>query len=1040
MKKQVFGFDVGIASIGWAVLNFDNEKFDPETGEIQEGEIKGLGVRCFEKCEDRKGNSLATTRREKRLARRSCRRKARRMQDLKAVFVEEGLISPEELKTVYTQKENKDVWDLRVEALDRLLSKQELVRVLTHLAKHRGFKSYRKAVERADKEMGAVLTAIQSNADLDINARTCAERIILQAGNGAKRNRAKKDPKTDKKEPCYNNSIPREEIRKEINLIYEKQKEGYFSESLYKKIVGSGDDTNPQTAGIIFRHRDIQSVGEMVRYCTFEPKEKRAPKNAPSAELFVALSKINHFGVFDGGVKRFLTNDEKRKLYNLLFENKTVKYSSIRSKLFKNRDDILFSDVSYKKTFDSKGKEKQPEEEKFFSLDGYHSLKNAAKELFDSIQNNFNLLDQIVTIIATEKKDEKIKQALRMLNISEELVNAFVELSFKEFIHLSLKAIYKINPYLEEGLVYYNACEKAGYNPKEHTDKLVKKYGEEEQYSEPQIYLNKIENDKWTTVPTVNRAVSQFRKVYNAMVKKYGEPDEIHIEVARDLKHSHKERFDIKNGQDRFKEEKEGLKKDLEKIVKETFNCSAKDLKIYLSNKNILKYRLYEEQCGQCIYSGKRIEIEKLFEDGYVEVDHILPYSRSLDDSLNNKVLCLTAENQQKTNCIPFEYLQPQNRWEEFVGRVNSLHLNKSKKKKLLRESFTEEEAQSFRDKNIHDTQHITRYIKRYLSEGLDYKKNQNEKVENHIRCINGNLTAFLRHKWGLEKNRDENDLHHAQDAVVIACATQKMVQFLSTVSARIENKYNWLKTKDGDIQAWYKSLKTQIEKPWDNFRSDLEQSLKTILVSRAPRHKVTGEAHLETIVTINPENEKYKASKVKSGIHVRGGLAGNGNMVRTDVFSKKNKKGKEEFYLVPVYVTDTIKKDLPNKAVVAFKPEAEWIEMDETFTFKFSLFLDDYIKIKKGEEVIEGYYSGMDRALGQISLMSHDRSNKFIVISKKMEEETNTPIKKIENTYKTGVKSLDYIKKFIVSPLGELAEVKNEKRMTFSLKKKSKK
>ena len=194
---------------------------------------------------------------------------------------------------------------------------------------------------------------------------------------------------------------------------------------------------------------------------------------------------------------------------------------------------------------------------------------------------------------------------------------------------------------------------------------------------------------------------------------------------------------------------------------------------------------------------------------------------------------------------------------------------------------------------------------------------------------------------------------------------------------------------------------------------------MKVIFVSRAPRHKVTGEAHLETIVTINPENEKYNASKVKSGIHVRGGLAGNGNMVRTDVFSKKNKKGKDEFYLVPVYVTDTIKKDLPNKAVVANKPESEWIEMDETFSFKFSLFLDDYIKIKKGEEVIEGYYSGMNRSKGSISLKHHDHSSEYNDI---------------------GAKSQDYIKKFVVSPLGELSEVKQEKRMTFSLKKKSKK
>lgn len=1017
MKKQVFGFDVGIASIGWAVLNFDNEKFDPETGEIQEGEIKGLGVRCFQGAENPKdGSSLAAPRREKRLARRMCRRKARRMQDLKAVFVEEGLISPEELKTVYTQKENKDVWDLRVEALDRLLTKQELVRVLTHIAKHRGFKSYRKAVERKDKEMGAVLKAIEENKSMGFDGRTLAEMIVLKAGNGAKRNREQKDPKTGKKEPCYNNSIPREEIRKEINLIYEKQKEGYFSTSLYNKIVGSEDDTNPQTAGIIFRHRDIQSVGEMVGYCSFEPKEKRAPKEAPSAELFVALSKINHFSVFEGGVKRFLTTDEKKQLLSLLYETENVKYSSIRKKLFSKKEGIKFADVDYQKDKE----EKESESKTFYSFKGYHAIRKAlSKDVFETVKTNLNLLDKIVTIIAMEKNDTGIMQALKDLNLSEKIVEALSSLSFKKFLHLSLKAINKINPYLLEGLKYNEACEKAGYDFKSTGDSLVKEKG---------IYLDAIKPDKLTTVPTVNRAVSQFRKVYNAIVRKYGEPDEIHIELARDMYHSRDEINRIKKEQDAFRVKKENA---LQALLSHGFENKGN---------NLLKYRLYEEQEGKCIYSGKPIEIHRLCETGYCEIDHILPYSRSLDDSLANKVLCFTQENYQKTNQTPYEYLKDCGRWDDFVGRVNSLHLNKAKRNRLLRTSYTPEDEEKFKERNINDTRYMALYIKRYLTEGIDFS-NSKWDIKNRIHCVNGSLTSFLRHQWGLDKNREENDLHHAQDAVVIACATQGMVQYLSSVSKRIENKFAFAKKhglESGDV--WYKAIKNAVDAPWTNFREDVLTALKTIFVSRAPRHKVTGEAHLETIVTLNPEKTGYNPSKVKSGIFVRGGLAGNGNMVRTDVFAKKNKKGKDEFYLVPVYVTDTIKNELPNKAVVAGKPESEWIEMDETFSFKFSLFLDDYIKIKKGEEIIEGYYSGMDRDGGRISLMSHDRSNKFIVVSKKMDEETNEPIKKTENIYRVGAKSLDYIKKFTVDPLGNLSEIKKEKRMAFSLKQKRKK
>ena len=1014
MKKQVFGFDIGIASIGWSVLNFDNEKFDPETGEIQEGEIKGVGVRCFSGAENPKdGSSLATPRREKRLARRACRRKARRMQDLKNAFVEAGLTSFEKLATLYIQEGNKDVWNLRVEALDRLLSKEELVRVLTHLAKHRGFKSYRKSAEKQDKEMGEVLKSIQANAESGIKSRTLAEAIVLRSGNGAKRNRVVKDPKTGKNQASYINSIPREEIRKEINLIYEKQKEGYFSKSLYDKIVGSDDDTNPKTAGIIFRHRDIQGVGDMVGFCPFEKEEKRAPKEAPSAELFVALTKINHFSVFENQTKRFLTSEEKNLLLNLLYETENVKYQTIRKKLFSKKEGILFVDIDYEKDKEIK----EVENKAFYTLKGFHAIRKAvSKEEFEILKKDIFLLDQIVTIIAMEKTDLIIQQKLKELGLSVEIAEKLSDLSFKKFLHLSLKAIYNINPYLTEGLKYNEACEKAGYDFKSSGDSLVEKKG---------VLLGPIKPDMWTTVPTVNRAVSQFRKVYNAIVRKYGEPDEIHIELARDMYHSRDELNRIKKEQDAFRVKKENA---LKALLEHGFENKGS---------NLLKYRLYEEQQGKCIYSGLPIDINRLCETGYCEIDHILPYSRSLDDSLSNKVLCLTKENQQKTNQTPFEYLSSQNKWDDFVGRVNALHLNKAKRNRLLRVSYTDADEDGFKERNINDTRYMARYIKQYLEEGIDFS-NSKWDIKNRVRCVNGSLTAFLRHKWGIDKDRNANDLHHAQDAVVIACATQKMVQYLSFVSARFENKFAFAEKKKFD--HWYEGLKRPVDTPWTNFREDVLSSLKTIFVSRAPRHKITGEAHAETIVTVNPQNQKYNASKVKSGVKVRGGLASNGSMVRTDVFSKKNKKGKEEFYLVPVYVTDTIKKDLPNKAVVANKTESEWIEMDETFTFKFSLFLDDYIKIKKGGEEIEGYFIGMDRALGQISIMSHDRSYKFVVVSKKVDEETSEPIKKIENTYKTGAKSLDYIKKFVVSPLGELSEVKNEKRMTFSLKKKSKK
>ncbi len=151
MKKIIFGFDLGIASVGWAVIEYDDENFDPETGEVIEGKIIACGVRCFPVAENPKdGSSLALPRREKQLLRRITRRKARRMLGIKRLFVAKGLAdSVKELEQVYAAQSGGDVWNLRVEAFERELNKKELMRVLTHLAKHRGFKSYRKAAEKS---------------------------------------------------------------------------------------------------------------------------------------------------------------------------------------------------------------------------------------------------------------------------------------------------------------------------------------------------------------------------------------------------------------------------------------------------------------------------------------------------------------------------------------------------------------------------------------------------------------------------------------------------------------------------------------------------------------------------------------------------------------------------------------------------------------------------------------------------------------------------------------------------------------------------
>ena len=978
MKKKIFGFDLGIASIGWSAVEFDNEYFNIDTGEVIEGRILGAGVRTFPVAENPKdGASLATPRREKRLARRICRRKARRLDGIKKMFIAKGLVTDlAELNHLFEAKKRTDVWDLRVEALYRQLSKDELLRVLIHLAKHRGFKSYRKAVEEKDEEGGKMLKAINTNKALLSENKTLAQIIVERAGkNGKKRNYKAKNEK-GKEETFYINSIPRTEIERELNLIFQKQKEhGIFTEDLYSDF-----------KHIAFRFKPISSVGDMVGYCSFEKNEKRAPKNTPSAELFVALSKINNLTVYEDNQKRFLDTDERLSLLQILKTTQKVKYSTIAKKVFKGKD-IKFSDIDYSIKPNKKGeiKETNPEDKLFYEMKGWHKIKSILSDKeWEKYSQNIQLLDKVVTIIACEKNDEAISMALKNdLKLDNDIISQFIKLDFDKFINLSLKALYNILPYMHEGLTYDKACKACGYDFKDVTQIVEKgKAG----------LLLPIPQENQTTIPVINRTVSQFRKVYNAMVRRYGIPDQINIETGRELKKSFDERKKIEK---KIQENEETRKEASEKLREKNINDNST---------NILKWRLYQEQDGKCIYSGKPIDINRLDEIGYLEIDHILPYSRSLDNSYDNKVLCLSSENQKKSNKTPFEYLGGD--WDEFSCRVRSMQaMRYSKKEKLLMQDYAHKELQ-FRERNANDNSYISTYVKKYLEDGVDFNLSTRKDIKNRVQMRSGFLTDYLRHCWGLKKDRNENDRHHAQDAIVIACATQGMVTYLSSVSHFLENK--WFLTQQNG-EAWYKSLKHKFNEPWTGFRADVAETLNNIFVSRPPRKNATGEIHQVTIRSFNPKHKNYNAKNLKSGIIVRGGLANNGAMLRTDVFAKKNKKGKDEFYLIPIYLSN-MGKDLPNKAIVPHKEEKDWIILDDSFEFKFSLYMDDLIKLKKGDTSIIGYFKGTDRASASISIETHDRSSTYSGI---------------------GVKTQDSITKYHVDALGNISEIKKEKRLS---------
>lgn len=965
MSEQILGLDIGIASVGWAVIKYDKD-------ESLNNEIIKSGVRIFTQAEHPKdGASLAMPRRLARGARRTNKRKRQRMKGIKNLFIKYLSLSKNDLylsddtdTTIYSKKGRTDVWELRDKALKEKLTASELARVLTHIAKRRGYKSNRKVDEEGNKEGKKVLSAIEKNKELLKDYETIGQ-AIFQSTKATAVRRNKKD--------AYLHSVSREMLLEEVHIIFQKQKDFHSAFAL--------NALKEAFINIAFHQRDFTSVTSMVGKCTFEKKEIRAAKRTYSAEEFVTLTKlINTKIVLEDGKERALSEEELQKIILLCKQSLEPSYVKIKETIglektssFKNIEDYETDKVT--------GEFLKKKPRKFESaFIGFHKLrlvitKALSKTHWHNLSQDTKLLDDIATIFTHHKSDVKITEALdtltfSMLNEEEsiKIKSALIsKISFDQFIYLSHKALDKILPYMRQAKRYDEAVDLVGYkNEVGRKEKFLRALNNEEQ--------NELTN------PVVKRAIAQTRKVINALIREYGQFDKVHVELTREIKRSHQDRKKIEDGQKKYQTFKE-------EVVKEFIENFGREPK----GAELLKYRLWKEQGGYCAYSGYKgtegyIQPEKLIADvKYAEVDHILPYSRSLEDGLNNKVLCLAKENQEKKNQTPYEYCHSIGRdWYVYEVYVKEMlkGLTKAKKMRLLKKNFDENSANEFRERNINDTAYMAKFIKNFINENLELTSKSKKKVLS----INGTLTNMLRHNWGVGTKSRDTHLHHAVDAILIAFATDSEVQRLSTLSAKIEG-FNYTKSEE-------KAKKLRFVPPLENFRDEVQKSIDEIFVSNAPRRKITGSAHKETIVS-----KREKSTKGK--FEVNGGIAENGEVKRVDIFLNNSK-----YHIVFIYTADFEKDKLPNTTI-------KGIEVNEDFEFLFSIFKDELIEIKqKKKEAFQGYLKFVESD-GRFNIQNHIESQ----------------YDKKKGRFSTG--SLEYIKKYQVDVLGNIREVKKETRVS---------
>ena len=755
------GLDVGIKSVGWCVLECD------ENGEpIQ---INALNSRIFDAAEQPKtGASLAEPRRNARGLRRRIRRKSFRLERIRKLFSENGIElfeTQDDLICLKDEYKNLDVVKLRSDALDKKLTEAEFARVLYSLARHRGFKSNKREGAK-DSDEGKLLGSIRKSEEemRESGMRTRGEQLYKKYLMEGK--------PVHNKGGDYSMCVSRDILVKEIELLFEKQKE--FGNNF------ATDENKEKYLDIFLSQRNFdegpgkgsQYTGSHdVKKCEIYRDEDVAAKGTYTSEWATIYQKINNLSIICGGDRRRLSNEERQIAVELAKKVEKVSYKAFR-KAIKLDDDYRFSALNYseKKKSDKKKNEGESKSDVVEINDVVDSLacedkgdfitaKNSnkiVKALNDNLKSDIELIDEIAEICTKYKSENLFRNAIAESKIiggrlDEETIEKLSKIDMKGYGHLSLHVLREILPYLEEGMVYSDAMQKAGHNHSEHNFEKQKFLGTKEVY----------DAIGGVTSPVVKRALSQTVKVIDAVIRQYGSPYAINIELARDMSMTKDECDKMKKENDARAAKNEAIRENIAKL-------NAKP-----TATNVLKYKLYEEQDHKCAYSMETLDINQLFEDGCYEIDHIIPYSRSFDDSFNNKVLVLKRENQNKRNSTPVEYFERIGRdYDEVLAFWKAVYQKRNRKKLefLQKKEINESE---WKNRALNDTRYASRMLANLIKDYLLFDEKSKDKY-GRVETVKGAITSYLRRFWGVQKIREDGDKHHAVDAAIIACVTPK--------------------------------------------------------------------------------------------------------------------------------------------------------------------------------------------------------------------------------------------------------------------------
>lgn len=947
---RILGLDLGTNSIGWALID------DVQNKIIGMGSrIFPMGVENLGEGEGREMSKNAGRTGARGVRRQFFRRRLRKKVLLKALS--ENNMCPMNItdfenwnKAKQFPSEKLAQWfalnpyELRQKALTEKLSLEEIGRIFYHLIQRRGFLSNSR---KGGADDGAIFKGNPKEGKIGI---TETQESIQDKTLGSylfeiypKDN----EPFQQGLERIRNRYTTRKMYVDEFELIWNKQTQ--FHSNLnddLKTLFGGRKLDGYKEDGILFHQRPLRSQKHLVGNCTFEPTKTKCPISAIPFEDFRVWQWVNT--VEYNGKK--ISLEEKEKIADFLYTNEKPEFKKIRKVIGKESAEFKFN---------------YNDDDKIV---GTHTISNLSnkkffgKKWFDFTEKEQEDIWHVLYFF--DSKSNLKEYAIKNWNFTEEQAESISKFNVKDgYSSISRKAILNILPFLKLGFTYDVAVvlggiknvfgstweqltdekrnflidnvegivrskTKGGFidiikdilrNDYSISDNQLQKLYHHSASIDATELLEKLPVDKDADKeiqsiknPIVITALFELRKLVNELIDEHGKIDEIKVEMARDLKISKSERYKTRRNQQRLEKENDRVKAEVLKYTS-------------LSHDNILKFKLWEECKQTCPYTGLSIPINELFTNKW-QIEHIHPWSKSLNDSFSNKTLCLGTENIKKGNKTPYEfYGSDEANWSAIKERALKLFsFTKEypdayqKFRKFVQQKFDDD----FASRQLNDTRYISKEAKNYLS-----------KICKNVMVSPGQATSNLRHKWGLNhilndensKTREDHR-HHAIDALVMACTKLSYVQELS---------------------RWNQYKKTYEMKnfplPWETFNYDAEKAVEKILIS----HK-----RVSNDITI-----RYKTVEKNGKKHTNKGVAARGQLHKETVYGKRSFNGEEAFHVrKPIENIENLKQlekivDESIKAIIIKRIKNRLLEIEQ----EVNNFIDEKIS-KELEKEIESY------------------------------------------------------------------------------------